>query len=82
MSVHQYDINAIETRTGLSRAFINKCNRRLTSTLSRFRIKGDKNKLLYDDDGLRMWDVIKQEKVKGSNITQIQKVLEQIIQST
>ena len=82
MSVHQYDINAIETRTGLSRSFINKCNRRLASTLSRFRIKGDRNKLLYNDDGLRMWDVIKQEKEKGSNIPQIQKALEQIIQPT
>jgi len=82
MSVHQYDISAIETRTGLSRAFINKCNRRLATTLSRFRIKGDKNKLLYDDDGLRMWDVIKQEKEKGSSVPQIQKALEQIIQPT
>lgn len=82
MSVHQYDISAIETRTGLSRGFINKCNRRLATTLSRFRIKGDKNKLLYDDDGLRMWDVIKQEKEKGSNIPQIQKELERIIQPT
>ena len=82
MSVHQYDISAIETRTSLSRGFINKCNRRLATTLSRFRIKGDKNKLLYDDDGLRMWDVIKQEKEKGSNIPQIQRVLARIVHPT
>ena len=82
MSVYQYDISAIETRTSLSRGFINKCNRRLATTLSRFRIKGDKNKLLYDDDGLRMWDVIKQEKEKGSNIPQIQRALEQIVHPT
>ncbi len=80
--MHQYDISAIENRTALSRGFINKCNRRLEPILSRFRIKGDKNKLLYDDDGLRMWDVIKQEKEKGSNISQIQRVLEQIVHPT
>ena len=78
--MHQYSIDDIINRTALSRSIINKCNRRLSPILSRFRIQGPNNKLLYNDDGLQMWDVIKQEKGKGSNIRQIQMVLESIVQ--
>ena len=41
--------------------------------------KGDKNKLLYNSDGLRLWDVIKEHKERGENIRQIRHALERIV---
>ena len=80
--MYQYTLEDIQNRTGLRRDFINKCNAGLSDLLSRFRTKGDKNKILYDDDGLRMWDVIKQHKEKGANIPQIREHLEKVVPPT
>ena len=78
-SMHQYSNNDILQRTGLKPDFINHCNSKLGDLLGPFRIKGDKNKILYDGNGLRLWDVIKQHKERGENIRQIRKALERIV---
>lgn len=77
--MYQYSNNDILQRTGLKPDFINHCNSKLGDLLRPFRIKGDKNKLLYDDSGLRLWDAIKQHKERGENIRQIREVLERIV---
>jgi len=76
--MNQYTNLDIQTKTGLSRNFINKANSKLHDILKPFRITADSNKILYNDDGLRIWDVIKQEKEKGANIPHIRKVLLEI----
>ncbi len=78
--MYQYTNTDIQNRTGLKVNFINKVNSRLSDVLSPFRIAGNNGKILYDDDGLRMWDVIKQEKEKGANIPQIGETLRAIVQ--
>ena len=77
--MHQYSNNDILQRTGLKPDFINHCNSKLGDLLGPFRIKGDKNKLLYNSDGLRLWDVIKQHKERGENIRQIRQALQRIV---
>ncbi len=77
--MHQYSNNDIQQRTGLKPDFINHCNSKLGDLLGQFRIKGDKNKLFYDGNGLRLWDVIKQHKERGENIRQIREALEAIV---
>ena len=76
---HHYSNNDIQQRTGLKPDFINHCNSKLGDLLGSFRIKGDKNKLLYNSDGLRLWDVIKEHKERGENIRQIREALERIV---
>ena len=61
---YPYGIKEIENRTGLKTAFINKCNRRLRDVLDQYRIEGDKGALLYSNDGMSVWDTIKQHKCK------------------
>ena len=77
--MHQYSNNDIQQRTGLKPDFINHCNSKLGDLLGQFRIKGDKNKLFYDGNGLRLWDVIKQHKERGENIRQIRDAVEAIV---
>lgn len=79
MQVFPYSNNDIQQRTSLKLDFINHCNSKLGDLLAPFRIKGDKNKLLYNDSGLRLWDVIKQHKERGENIRQIREALERIV---
>ncbi len=79
MATYQYSKENIQARTGLTFDFINLCNSKLSDLLSSYRIKGDKNKILYDDNGLRLWDVIKQRKERGENIRQIREALEDIV---
>ncbi len=77
--MYQYSNNDILQRTGLKPDFINHCNSKLGDLLGPFRIKGDKNKLLYDGNGLRLWDAIKEHKERGENIRQIRQALERIV---
>jgi len=79
MHLYPYSNNDIQRRTALKLDFINHCNSKLGDLLAPFRIKGDKNKLLYDDSGLRLWDAIKQHKERGENIRQIRQALERIV---
>ena len=79
MHLYPYSNNDIQQRTALKLDFINHCNSKLGDLLAPFRIKGDKNKLLYDDSGLRLWDAIKQHKERGENIRQIRQALERIV---
>ena len=79
MHLYPYSNNDIQRRTALKLDFINHCNSKLGDLLAPFRIKGDKNKLLYDDSGLRLWDVIKEHKERGENIRQIREALERIV---
>ena len=79
MHQYQYSNNDIQQRTALKLDFINHCNSKLGDLLGPFRIKGDKNKLLYDGNGLRLWDAIKEHKERGENIRQIREALERIV---
>ncbi len=79
MHLYPYSNNDIQRRTALKLDFINHCNSKLGDLLAPFRIKGDKNKLLYDDSGLRLWDAIKHHKNQGENIRQIRQALERIV---
>lgn len=70
----------IERRTGLSRHFLNRCNSKLSSLLSPYRTYGENNRVLYDDDGLTIFDQIKQYKESGQNLTQTRETLEKHLQ--
>ena len=77
--MNQYSNVDIQTATGLKLNFINKVNSRFSTILSPFRITGANGKIFYDDNGMRIWDIIKQEKEKGADIRQIRDALKEVL---
>ena len=73
--MHHHTKEAIHEATALPIRFINHASSRLSDLLEPYRIRSDKGKLLYNNDGLRIWDVIAQHKRKGENIKQIREAV-------
>ncbi len=65
----------LEQRTGPSRHFLYRCNSKLSELLEPFRTHGDNNQVLYDDNGLIIFDQIKGYKEAGQNLAQIRHTL-------
>ena len=78
--MNQYTIEDIQTRTALSRNFINKCNSKLADLLAPFRMYGEKNKLLFNYNGLQIWDMIKQHKERGESLPHIREAITKVVQ--
>lgn len=79
--VYKHTIEDIQQYTGLSRHLINRCSSKLSELLDPFRTYGDSNRVLYDDNGLAVFDHIKQLKEQGNNIPEIRDVLTKQLQS-
>lgn len=82
MPEHIYGIEHIEERTGLSRKYLDRCSSRLRRVLGAHRIQGEKNKYFYNDNGLVLFDRIKQLKEEGYSLTNIEEILENEQRST
>lgn len=77
--MYQYSKEDIQIRTALTIDFINHASSKLADILDRFRIRSDKGKILYNDDGLQIWDTITHRRGRGDNIKQIRDSLEAIV---
>ncbi len=71
----------LEQRTGLSRHFLYRCNSKLSELLEPFRTHGDNNQVLYDDNGMIIFDQIKGFKEAGQNLAQIRDTLSEELQN-
>ena len=70
-----HPLEDIEDHTGLPRKFIERCNAELSGILDAYRMKGDKNKIFYNSNGLQVFDRIKQFKAQGFTLPRIAEVL-------
>ena len=71
-----HPLEDVERHTGLPRKFIERCNAELSDILDAYRVKGDKNKIFYDSNGLQIFDRIKQLKAQGYTLPRIASALE------
>jgi len=71
-----HPLEDIEDHTGLPRKFIERCNAELSGILDAYRMKGDKNKIFYNSNGLQVFDRIKQFKAQGFTLSRIAEALE------
>ena len=76
MPEHIYGIEHIEERTGLPRKYLDRCSSQLRRALDPHRIQGEKNKYFYNDNGLVLFDRIKQLKEGGYTLANIAETLE------
>lgn len=77
--MHQYTKEDIQSTTALTIDFINHASSKLADLLQPYRIRSERGKLLYNEAGLRIWDVIKQRKERGENIRQIREAVATIV---
>ena len=80
-TMHHYTKEDIQEKTALKMDFINKASSSLSDLLEPFRISSDKGRLLYNSDGLQIWDVIKQHKERGENLKEIRDAIATMVQT-
>lgn len=64
-------LNEISKKTGLSQNFIRQCKTKLGDILNPYVFRGDKNRLLFDDSSIMIFDKIKKLKDDGLSISDI-----------
>ncbi len=64
-------LNEVSKKTGLSQNFIRLCKTKLGDILNPYLYRGDKNKLLFDDSCIMVFDKIKKLKDDGLSISDI-----------
>lgn len=62
MSIYKHDVNGLQLATGLTAQFIRRCVRAMPELLKGETIRSDKNKLLFTDNALVIFDRVKQLK--------------------
>ena len=75
-----FTINELSKRTGLNVNFIRKCQNRLKDVLDDFIKRGDKNRILFSDSAIVIFDRIKGYKNDGLSIPEIGKRLRQSLE--
>ncbi|MBF0555018.1 MAG: hypothetical protein HQK96_10765 [Nitrospirae bacterium] len=76
-----FSLTDIETRTGFSRAYINKCLKELRDVLNPFIKRGNNNAILLNSDGLVIFDKIRQMKDQGMALPEVKIELAKIPQT-
>ena len=66
-----FTLNEISKKTGLSPNFIRLCKTKLGDILNPYIYRGDKNKLLFDESAIMLFDKIKNLKEEGLSISDI-----------
>lgn len=64
-------LNEVSKNTSLSQNFIRLCKTKLGDILNPYIFRGDKNKLLFDDSAIVIFDKIKKLKDEGLSISDI-----------
>ena len=64
-------LNEVSKKTGLSQNFIRLCKTKLGDILNPYVFRGDKNRLLFDDSALLIFDKIRKLKDDGLSIADI-----------
>ena len=64
-------LNEVSKKTGLSQNFIRLCKTKLGDILNPYIFRGDKNRLLFDDSVIMIFDKIKKLKDEGLSISDI-----------
>ena len=64
-------LNEVSKKTGLSQNFIRLCKNKLGDILNPYIFRGDKNKLLFDDSSIIIFDKIRKLKDDGLSISEI-----------
>lgn len=73
---NQYTIQDLVKLTALKEPFLRRCIRECKSSFEGTFIRGDNNSMLFDDNGLILFDRVKQWKESGHNLMDIKKLLE------
>jgi DNA-binding transcriptional MerR regulator len=64
-------LNEVSKKTGLSQSFIRQCKSKLGDILTPYIYRGEKNKLLFDDSALMLFDKIRSLKDDGLSLADI-----------
>jgi hypothetical protein len=64
-------LNQVSKKVGLSENFVRLCKNKLGDILNPYMYRGDKNKLLFDDNAIMIFDKIKELKGEGLTISDI-----------
>ena len=64
-------LNEVSKKTGLSQNFIRLCKTKLGDILKPYVFRGDKNRLLFDDSAIMIFDKIRKLKDEGLSISDI-----------
>jgi DNA-binding transcriptional MerR regulator len=64
-------LNEVSKKTGLSQNFIRLCKTKLGDILKPYVFRGDKNRLLFDDSSIMIFDKIRKLKDEGLSISDI-----------
>lgn len=73
---NQYTIQDLVKLTALKEPFLRRCIRECKSSFEGTYIRGDNNSMLFDDNGLILFDRVKQWKESGHNLMDIKKLLD------
>ena len=58
-------LNEVSKKTGLSQNFIRLCKTKLGDIMNPYVYRGDKNRLLFDDSSIMIFDKIRELKDQG-----------------
>ena len=62
-------LNEVSKKTGLSQNFIRLCKTKLGDILNPYVFRGDKNRILFDDSAIMIFDKIRKLKDEGLSIS-------------
>ena len=75
MQSHKHTVGDIEEATGLSRRYIDKAYSQLSDVLKPHRIKGDYNRVLYDDSALVIFQRVAQLRAEEKHLPEISGII-------